>query len=135
MKHLWDAAQSNGIEVFYGSIPHCRSMSLPDHICLDYSMLLDGAEERVRLAHEIGHCVTGSFYNRHTPLDIRQKHENRADKWAIRSLIPAEALDDAIARGYTDLWSLAEFFGVTEDFMQKAVCFHTYGNMAEKLYF
>lgn len=135
MKQLWETAQTHNIDVFYGSIPHCRSLSLPDHICLDYSLLFDNADSRVCFAHEIGHCVTGSFYNRYTPLDVRQKHENRADRWAVQKLIPVDALDDAVANGYTTLWELAEFFGVTEDFMRKAVCLHTYGNIAEKIYF
>ena len=66
-----------------------------------------------KLAHELGHCETGSFYNRYAKLDLRQKHENRADKWAIQHLIPVEELDEAVADGYTDLPSLAEHFCVT----------------------
>ena len=30
---------------------------------------------------------------------------------------------------------LAEYFGVTEDFRRKAVCWYTYGNLAAELYF
>ena len=50
-------------------------------------------EERYQMmcglfAHELGHCETGSFYNRYAKLDVRQQHENRADKWAIRRLVP-----------------------------------------------
>ena len=46
-----------------------------------------------------------------------------------------EDLDVAVADGYTDIWSLAEHFGVTEDFMRKAVCWYTHGNLATELYF
>ena len=42
---------------------------------------------------------------------------------------PAEELDNAVADGYTDIWSLAEHFNVTPDFMRKAVCWYTYGNL------
>ena len=68
-------------------------------------------------------------------MDCRQRHENHADKWAIRALIPVEQLDEAIALGYTELWQLADFFGVTESFMRKAVCLYVHGNLASELYF
>ena len=87
-------------------------------------------EEKVKLAHELGHCETGSFYNRWAMLDVRQKHENRADKWAIRKLVPESDLDRALRDGHTELWDLAEQFGVTEDFMQKAVWYYRHGNLA-----
>lgn len=93
------------------------------------------AQERTQLAHEIGHCETGSFYSRYIKVDSRQRHENRADKWAVKKMISAEALDEAVAQGYTELWNLAEHFNVTEDFIKKAVCLYTHGNLATELYF
>lgn len=94
-----------------------------------------GAQERVHLSHELGHCLTGSFYSVYTAVDCRQRHENRADKWAVRKLIPVEQLDDAVAEGCTELWELADRFGVTEDLMRKAVCLYVHGNLAAELYF
>ena len=88
------------------------------------------ADELVRLGHELGHCETGSFYNRWAVMDIRQKHENRADKWAIKKLVPKDELDAAIADGRIELWELAELFGVTESFMLKALCWYQNGNLA-----
>ena len=44
-------------------------------------------------------------------------------------------VDDAIADGCTELWELAERFGVTEDFIRKAVCCYVHGNLATDLYF
>ena len=41
----------------------------------------------------------------------------------------------AVAEGYDQIWSLAEYFGVTEDFMRKALCWHVYGNVESQLYF
>ena len=68
-------------------------------------------------------------------MDSRQRHENRANKWAIQALIPVEKLDDAIAEGCTEVWELAERFQVTEDFIRRAVCLYVHGNVAEELYF
>ena len=105
------------------------------YIGIDDALLETESDKRVQLGHELGHCVTGSFYNRYAALDVRQKHENRANKWAIEKLVPEDKLDDAVADGCTDIFSLAEHFEVTEDFMRMAVCWYTHGNLATDLYF
>ena len=103
-------------------------------IAINHSAISPG-EDKTVLFHELGHCDTESFYNEYSPCDVRKKHENRADKWAIKKLIPKDELDEAVADGCTELWELAEHFGVTEEFMRKAVCWYTYGNLAAELYF
>ena len=138
--HLYVLAKQQNIEVLSFPLPENGSMSLPleDGSCvigMDEGIRDGGTQERVHLVHEMGHCVTGSFYNIHAALDCRQRHENRADKWAVNLLIPVEALDEAVAMGCTEVWQLAEHFGVTEDFIRKAVCWHVHGNMAAELYF
>ena len=137
---LYDLAQQQNIEVLRYPMQENGSMSimLDDGSCyigIDRSVQDGSVQERVHMGHELGHCLTGSFYNRHSPFDIRQRHENRADKWAICQLIPLEDLDEAIAEGCCELWELAERFGVTEQFMKKAVCYYVHGNVAEELYF
>lgn len=137
---LFQEAQDANIPVMYLSIPENGSMCILSdadrcYIGMDYSVLDNEATKRVHLAHELGHCRLGAFYNRWAAQDVRQKYEHRADKWAIEKMIPATALDEAVAEGYTELWDLAERFGVTETFMKKAVCWYTYGNLATELYF
>ena len=114
------------------------SAELPDGsmcIAIDPWKMDTVEKETVALGHELGHCFTGAFYNRYAARDVMQKHENRADKWAIRKLVPARRLDRAIADGHTELWDLADYFGVTEEFIRKAVCLYTYGNLNAELYF
>ena len=140
IRNLYDLARQENIEVLTYPMPQNASMSvmLEDGKCvigMDDSVRDGGVQERVHLSHELGHCVTGSFYNIYAAIDCRQRHENRANKWAIQALIPVEALDDAIAEGCTEVWELAERFQVTEDFIRKAVCFYVHGNVAEELYF
>lgn len=96
---------------------------------------IDCKEAKTVLFHELGHCATGSFYNEYSPCDVRKRHENRADKWAIKKLIQEDELKEAISNGYTDLWELAEYFDVTEEFMRKAICWYTHGNLETELYF
>ena len=137
---LYDRAEQLNIPVFHVPLPRTGSMSTmaEDGSCaigLDLPHRRSRNELRVRLAHELGHCVTGSFYNRWSPADIRKLHENRADKYAVRTLIPVEALDAAVAAGHTDPWDLADYFGVDEAFLKKAVCLYVHGNLAAELYF
>lgn len=138
MQKLMEIAENAGITIEYCNLPLNKSISVQDDdgdfILMDYSLIGEGASERVHLAHEIGHSVSGAFYNPYAALDIRQKHENRADKWAITHILSADDLDNAIAEGFADLWSLAEHFNVTLDFMRKALCWYTYGNLAVDMY-
>lgn len=117
-----------------------ESMSLLDadgrcHIAIDPRRLRSERDERTKLVHELGHCLTGSFYSRGTDYDGRLRQENRADKWAIAQTVPETALDEAVAAGHTELWDLADFFDVGAELMRKAVCWYTYGNLAAELYF
>lgn len=137
---LYQEAEDSSIPIMVLDIPQTGSMCIQAesgrcYIGMDYGILPDEANRRVHLAHELGHCKTGAFYNRWAAQDVRRKHENRADKWAIQRMIPEDALDDAVADGCTDIYSLADRFGVTEDFMKRAVCWYTYGNLATDLYF
>ncbi len=139
-KALYDVAAKQNIPIVEYPMPLCGSMSVMDEtgqcfIGIDPGLRDGGALERVHLGHELGHCVTGSFYNIYATVDNRRRHENRADKWAVKKLIPVDALDDAIALGYTDIWQLADYFGVTETFIRKAVCCYVHGNLATELYF
>ena len=82
------------------------------------------ADEKVKLAHELGHCETGSFYNRWATCDIRRKHERRANRWAYEKLVPEDELWDAIRQGYREPWELADYFGVTEAFLRHAIAYY-----------
>ena len=140
LRNLYDFAKQQNIGVFPYSLPETGSLSFMEDngdcfIGMDDSVRDGDVRERVHLGHELGHCVTGSFYNIHAAVDHRRRHENRADKWAIHQLLPVEELDDAVAEGCTELWQLADRFGVTEDFIKKAVCLYVHGNLATELYF
>lgn len=137
---LYRKAEQLNIPVYHLPLPQVGSVSTMDEagncaIGMDLPSRHSETEQRVHLAHELGHCATGSFYNRYSPADLRKIHENRADRWAVGLLIPEEALDQAVAEGCTEQWELAERFGVDLPFLQKALCLYTYGNLAAELYF
>ncbi len=137
---LYRMATDHGVTVDCFKLGKREALSFMDtdgecYIAIDPFRLRSPQDERMKLAHEMGHCCTGSFYNQYAACDVRKKHENRANRWAIEKLIPANELDNAVADGYTSIFELAEHFEVTEDFMRMAVCWYTHGNLAVDLYF
>lgn len=76
------------------------------------------------LAHELGHCATGCTHKVSSPLDLIEKHEYKANRWAIEHYIPFEELQTAIGQGYTERWQLAEYFDIPESFIQKALDYY-----------
>lgn len=119
---LYEMANTNHIEVMKFDLPLNGSISVKDNekCFIGLDSYENSAEERVHLAHELGHCITGSFYNIYSNLDIREKHENRATKWAIKKLIPFDELTKYLNDGIVQKWELAEIFNVTEDYIDKA---------------
>lgn len=88
---LYEYAQSRGIGVYWFELGCAESLSYCDaagecYVAMDPWRLHTVEEEKTKLGHELGHCCTGSFYNRWAACDVRRKHENRADKWAITHL-------------------------------------------------
>lgn len=139
LDELYNALYDKGVLVFERSLPFSEATVI--EIDGEYGIFLDPSqydttsEETVIVAHESGHIFTGTTHKYCDRLKLVDQHENRADKWAIKKLIPVDELDDAVAAGHTDLWDLADHFGVTEQFMKKAVCHYVHGNLAAELYF
>lgn len=123
---LINVAEQNKIDIEYIGLPICESISMPltDNACV---IALDTAinqafptKEKVMLAHEMGHCMTYSFYSLRSEFYPIGKLEHRANRWAVHNIIPFEEFDKAINNGYDDKWSLAEHFGVTVEFIEVA---------------
>lgn len=79
---LYGLAEEHGTEIYWFDLGTAESLSLPleDGSCaiaMDPWRMSTLADEKVKLAHEMGHCETGAFYNRYAARDVRQKYENR----------------------------------------------------------
>lgn len=126
---LYEIAEKSGTEIICCDLPKTSSVSVITasggcFIGIDPFEIETAAEERVHLAHEIGHCETMAFYNAYSPLEIREKYELRANRWAAKKLVPVCELTEALRHGINEIWELAEYFGVTEEFMKKAIEIH-----------
>ena len=126
---LYEYAERENIDVYSVSLPFTQSMSVMDddlncYIGIDYELISSNADEKTKLAHEIGHCMKGAFYNRYSKLDLISKHEYSADKWACENLLPKNEMQKAFESGYVEVWQLAEYFDVTENLVKKALWIH-----------
>ena len=93
----------------------------PCFVGIDPFQLESTADETVKLAHELGHCLRGGFYRRTSPYELREKCEVLADRWAMEQLISLPEVLNALKSGCTEVWQLAERFGVTEEFVRIAL--------------
>jgi hypothetical protein len=93
-------------------------------IFADFFQMDSIAEIKRALAHEIGHCATGCTHKVCSSLDLVQKHEYKANRWAIERYLPFDNLNTAIVNGYSEPWQLAEYFDFPEDFINKAIDYY-----------
>lgn len=127
---LYRHAEEQNITVCRYKMAKAESLSMPlsDGTCaiaMDPTKLVSTADETWKLAHELGHCETGSFYNKYAPLDERGRNERRAEHWAIRHVLPFDELARAITSGMHQIWELAEYFMVPEALIREAVDYYT----------
>lgn len=94
-------------------------------IALDPLKFKDLPDEKYKLAHELGHSVTGALYRLDTPLDERGRSEQRADRWAIQRLLPFDTLRQAIHGGRDTPAELAEYFQLPQVLIEKAIAYYT----------
>ena len=118
---LLSYALSRQHEVIYTSTSGAFSVEEANQCYIAMPCGLSSIDEKQALAHELGHCEYGGFYNRYSKYDIRAKAERRADKWAFAKLVPYGQLMQALRHGVTEMWELAEYFDVSCDFINRAV--------------
>lgn len=124
---LYDIAEKNNIHIQNFKLQKTKSTSIniedDYYIGIDDEAMETTAERNTHIGHELGHCMTGSFYNMFSEHDIRSRHEYRADKWSVQHLVPKDEFIDLLKQGY-ERWDLAEHFDVTEELINKAYHFY-----------
>ncbi len=104
-------------------------------IALNYDNIGTYVEEKCVLAEELGHYYYEATYSLYCQdLQIISKQERKAKKWAYNVLVPYEDLHRAIKNGLTTVYSLANYFEVTEAFISKCISFYIekYGDFTEE---
>ena len=123
---LYQFAKDNDIKVIETICPKCKALSMlsPQGKCyigIDSKAMESEREEKQYLAHDIGHCMKGAFYNPYSPFSLIEQQEYRANKWAIKKLAPKDEMIKAMKDGNTEIWQLAEYFGIAEDMVKFAM--------------
>lgn len=123
LTELYQLADDHNISVYYYPLYPVVSMSVPNAIGIDVNNIQTTAEEKEYLAHELGHCMTGSFYTISTINDWGRMEE-RANRWAIKTLIPFSKLNEAVVGGIYETWDLADYFELPESFIKIALNYY-----------
>lgn len=122
LDELIELAAKEDIEVITIKTRTVPAISREDGLVgYDPEKLETEAEKKHAVAHEIGHVLTDAFYNLDSPLDVRAKCEYKADTRAAFLLIPPNQLRQAISKGCTEYWQLADEFQLPEPFIRR-VC-------------
>lgn len=117
---LYKIADENNIKIHEIGFDEVISVSIPNNIAIDKDKIHNNIEMVDVLSHELGHCVTNSFYNSNNILDVFEKQEYRADMWKMSQLLPLALYVKAIASGITDVRYLAYEYDLCYDFAEKA---------------
>ena len=125
LEELFEQIYLHDIRLFTCPVPGSKAVTIELEgiygIFLDPDQIQNSAEELCVAAHELGHCMTGSTHSLSSGLDYIERHEYRADKYAVHRILPVKQIEQAMRAGYTKLWQLAEYFDVTETFLQRAL--------------
>lgn len=88
------------------------------------SSIETNAKKGCVLAEELGHYYmnAGDVLNQDDV--INRKQERLARQWAYEKLVPIENIHFAASDGYTQLWEMAEYLDVDEEFLKEAlICY------------
>lgn len=121
---LYSLAAKQGIETHTISCPKSKAVTISiknkKYIGIDPSVFKSEYNERLILAHEIGHALTNAYYtDLENPINIIRM-EHRANKKTVEMLVPKNKLDKIINENST-VFELAEHFSVPEEMIKKAL--------------
>lgn len=125
---LYADLRANNIRLYQYDVGNLRSATI--EMKGDYAVFTDVSafptlrEAKRAIAHEIGHCATGCTHKVSSPIDLVEKHEYKANRWAVTHYIPFQEIDKAVHEGYTQPFELAEYFDVPEHMIAWAIHYY-----------
>lgn len=124
LERLYQAAENESVEI----VP--RVMKENESFIIEYNdryfiAVSKDTENQAKLtsvlSHELGHYYTGYLYSADTPLQTRGRCEYRANAWAYKAICPVERIKEAIKNNGENLWEIAEYLGLPEEFAAAAI--------------
>lgn len=137
--YLYDVAKEHNCYITQNKTKASKSFVMETndayYINIDASRIETNAERKVCLAHELGHCISGTTYTINHSSLYRGSAEYRADYRAAQLVIPFDELKECVMKGITEKYDLAEFFGVTEEFIDRTLYIYSNKGLLENLEF
>jgi len=118
---LIDMAEKEEIEIVERNFSKRIKALYEDNIIALNSSLETNAERACILAEELGHYNTSVGDILDQSKIINRKQELRARRWAVDRLILVEDFINAFNEGVSNKAELAEFLGVTEEFIDISI--------------
>lgn len=129
LSQLYEDLRAQSISLYLREIGFCEAATIEYRgkyaVFLDPVCFSSLRRMKAVLAHEIGHCATGCTHRVSSPLDLIERHEYKANRWAIERCIPYEELREAMRNGVREPWQLAEYFDLPEEFVRRAISYYT----------
>lgn len=134
VESLYVFADENNIPVIPFPLGDLEAMSYMDgsghsYIGIDPERISSKQDEKLKLAHELGHAMQGAYYNVYATCDVWQKQENKADRWAFEHLVTEKEINEAVDRGFVENWQLAELFDLPPKTMARICHYYKYRNL------
>lgn len=122
---VYEKIQNEKIEVFTRSMKPCDAATVEVEgeygIFIDRKKITNKQDEFMALSHEYGHCKSGATHELCSPYQLIGQHENRANRAAVHEFLPYEKLINAVNKGNTESWQLAEYLDMPEQFIKMAI--------------
>ena len=126
---IYQDAQAAGAQIYPYNIGFADAATIELNgqygIFLDFDRFSTKSDFFWALIHEVSHCATGCTHRVSSEYDLVARHEYKANRRAIETYLPLDALRGAMRAGYTEPWQLAEYFGLPEAAVRLAVQYWT----------
>lgn len=117
---LWEAEQ-HGIDIYEKPMTLTIKGLYSDEVIWINKNIPTNIEKACVLAEELGHYHTSAGDILDQTKISNRKQELRAREWAYEKLVPLSSFVQAHKNGIRNRYELAEYLGVTEEFLDSAI--------------
>lgn len=122
---VYKKIDDKNIELFTRRMKSCDAATIEANkaygIIIDQTQLKGQNDEFMALAHEYGHCESGTTHKLYSDFQLIGQHENRANRTAVYEFLPVEKIKDAFKHKYFEYWEIAEYLDMPEPFIIMAI--------------
>ena len=125
LQKLYQIAEAHDIGVYFYDIGEPAAAAVSGDgfsaIALNPRENGSGRQELEHLSHELGDIEAGTLHSRDAdPIEV-MRGEYRCTAWVVNYLVPIDELREQVNHGCTELWELADYFGVSESCILDAI--------------